>query len=893
MTGADAFFQDHPDPHLIVDPKTRKILAANSAASAVYGYDAAAFAELCLEDVDEAGAEFRLDAAEGPLIRNHRRQNGEIFSVRVRQRKLQYGSRTGTLLVVQDLRSLVESLGAAPEKTEADMVWRQEQEVNLRVAQRLLKIGFWKYEVGNRRLVWSPSLYDMAGIEPHEFDGTAESYVKILYADDQGQAALAVRALDNPDITYHAFERRLIRKDGSIVHIKGVGERTQTYSGDVITGVVQDVTAERQSEGQLRLLGASIERLNDIVVILRVDPSLPGTDAPIVYVNSAFERITGYSQRDLIGRPLSFILSFAEPKIDPRALESTLNSGQSLRLELVGPVTTEKWVTWDVEFLPVADAHGKYSHWAAVARDITDRRLAEKRAAINEDRFQLVSRSTADVVWEWDVIADTFVWSEAFDKLTGTPGAHLEVEFDSWSRRVHPEDRGRVVATLRETVSSPFSQSWSEEYRFFRDDGSERIILDRGFVVRDDAGRAARMIGTMIDLTERRASEQRSRESERLEAVGQLTGGVAHDFNNLLTVILGNSDILRDKLEDPALRRMAELIHLAASRGADLTRRLLAFARRQPLKPQRVCLNERTGSVHALLRGALDARIRVRHAPSNDLWRAQVDPGQFDVAILNLAFNARDAMPDGGTISIATENLRVRGRSGMEREGVPAGDYVCVTVSDTGTGMTEETLRRAFEPFFTTKPAGKGSGLGLSMVYGFVRQSGGHVLIRSQPGDGTAVRLFFPRTALKKQDDALPAPEPVEAPGPETGNVLIVEDDPLVREHAAHSFETLGYAVSLAASAADALAILDARPDLFLLFTDVILGEGMNGIELAAEALRRRPDLKVLYTSGYVPGDYGFDSPLEKGAEMLRKPYDREELVRKLGRLTKGPGSKR
>nr|WP_300998379.1 PAS domain-containing protein [Hyphomonas sp.] len=829
--------------------------------------------------------------AEGPEIRNHRRCDGEIFSVRVRQRNFQKDGRKAVLLVIQDIATLVDSLGPDREKAEEGLARRQEQEVNLRVAQRLLKIGFWKYEIGNRKLVWSPSLYDMAGIQPHEFDGTLESYVKILYADDQDQAALAVQALDSPDVTYHAFERRITRKDGSIIYVKGVGERTQTYSGDVITGVVQDVTAERQREGQLRLLGASIERLNDIVVILRVDPSLPGTDAPIVYVNSAFERITGYSQKDMIGRPLSFILSYAEPKIDPRAMESTLNSGQSLRLELVGPVTADKWTTWDVELLPVADVHGKYSHWVAVARDITDRRLAEKRAAINEDRFQLVSRSTADVVWEWDVITDTFVWSEAFDKLTGTPGAHLEVEFDAWSRRVHPEDRSRVVATLRQTVSSPFSQSWSDEYRFLRDDGSERTILDRGFVVRDDTGRAARMIGTMIDLTERRASEQRTRESERLEAVGQLTGGVAHDFNNLLTVILGNSDILRDKLEDPALRRMAELIHLAASRGSDLTRRLLAFARRQPLKPQRVCLNERTGSVHALLRGALDARIRVRHAPSSDLWGAQVDPGQFDVAILNLAFNARDAMPDGGTLSLSTENLRVRGRSGMEREGVPAGDYVCVTVSDTGTGMTEETLRRAFEPFFTTKPAGKGSGLGLSMVYGFVRQSGGHVLILSQPGDGTAVRLFFPRTALKKQDDALPAPEPLEARGPETGSVLIVEDDPLVREHAAHSFEALGYSVCLAASAADALEILETGPDICLLFTDVILGEGMNGIELAAEAGRRRPELKILYTSGYVPGDYGVGSPLEKGAEMLRKPYDREELVRKLGRLKKSPPS--
>ncbi|ABI76877.1 sensory box sensor histidine kinase/response regulator [Hyphomonas neptunium ATCC 15444] len=887
MADDQAFFQDHPDAALIVDPVTRILLLTNRAAQSAYGYTADTLSAMRLDDVDETASELLLDGSQGLLFRTHRRNGGEQFKVLVRQRQIKHDAREAILLIVQDARLLEASLAGLGEGIEPGPASRQEEEANLRIASELLKFGFWKYDIPNRKLVWSPSVYQMAGIEPHEFDGTPEGYIKILYPDDRDQAELAVRALDNPDINIYEFERRLTRKDGRVVYIKGVGERTRTSSGDVITGVVQDVTADRQRQGQLRLLGASIERLNDIVVILRVDPSVPGTDSPIVYINSAFERITGYAQKDMLGRPLSFIMSFVEPKFDPREIEATLNTGQSLRVELVGPVRTDKWITWDVELLPVADAHGKYTHWIAVARDITERRLAEQRAAFNEDRFQLVSRSTADVVWEWDVQADTLLWSEAFDKLTGVPGAHLETRFDAWSRRIHPDDRVRVVGTLRGTVVSPFSQSWSEEYRFCREDGGERAILDRGFVVRDDTGRAARMVGTMIDLTERRASEQRSRESERLEAIGQLTGGVAHDFNNLLTVILGNSDVLRDRLDDPVLRRMAELIHLAATRGSDLTRRLLAFARRQPLKPQRVCLNERTGSVHALLRGALDARIRVRHMPAKDLWAAHVDPGQFDVAILNLAFNARDAMPEGGTLIIATENLRVRGRSGMEREGVPSGDYVCVTISDTGTGMAEEAQRRAFEPFFTTKPAGKGSGLGLSMVYGFVRQSEGHVLIRSLPGEGTSVRLFFPRSTKGVVAVAAPALVATKGEATQAGSVLIVEDDPLVREHAAHNFEALGYTVILTASADEALTALEGHPETYLLFTDVILGAGMNGIELAAEARKRRPDLNVLYTSGYVPGDHGFTSPLEPGAEMLRKPYERNELVRKLGRIFK------
>ena len=877
------FFQEHPDASLVVCAQTWRVLAANPATRSVYGLELDDLLQLSLPGLEAESDNFPFQGAAGDVVRTHRRASGERFRAWVRYRHISHEGRSALLLIVQDLQGLASLLDGELPKTESRRA--QEQEAQLRIASRLFKIGFWEFNATTRKLAWSPGVYEMAGIEPHEFDGELESYVQILYPDDRELAAAAVQALNNPDIQFYEFERRLTLKDGSIVHVKGMGERMSTASGDVVTGIVQNVTAEKLKQGQLRLLGASIERLNDIVIVLRVDPSVPGTDAPIVYINSAFERITGYSQKDILGRPLSFILSFVEPKIDPRTMEAALGSGQSLRLELAGPIRADKWITWDVEFLPVADAHGKYAHWVAVARDITDRRTAERRAAINEDRFQLVSRSTADVVWEWDILGDKFLWSEAFDQLTGTPGAHREVGFESWSRRLHAEDHDRVVATLREAVTSPFSQSWSEEYRFRRDDGSERNILDRGLVVRDENGRAARMVGTMIDLTDRRAHEQRSRDSERLEAIGQLTGGVAHDFNNLLTVILGNSDVLRDRLDDPVLKRMAELIHLAATRGSDLTRRLLAFARRQPLKPQQVCLNERTGSVFALLRGALDARIRIRHLPAPHLWKTHVDPGQFDVAILNLAFNARDAMPDGGALTITTENLRVRGRSGMEREGVPSGDYVCVTVTDSGAGMAEETQRRAFEPFFTTKPAGKGSGLGLSMVYGFARQSEGHVLIRSLPGEGTSVRLFFPRTSSGKPDHHLPAPEMVELPTVETGSVLIVEDDPLVREHACHNFESLGYEVTLTSSAEEALAAIGDLPEGFLLFTDVILGEGMNGIELAAEVRQRRPDVNVLYTSGYVPGDHGFNSPLEPGAEMLRKPYERDELVRKLGRL--------
>lgn len=887
MAWDDALFRDHPDAMLIIGQKDHCILAANLAAETVYGWSAEELCGMQLEDIEVASAVPARENTEPAQIRMHRRRDGTAFNVRIRHRAIEHAGRAVLLVVLEDMLTLFASLDVAGSDPLAAINRGQEQDASFRIAQQLLKIGFWKYDTSTRKLIWSPGAYEIVGIAPEDFDGSLESYVNILFSGDRDQAAVSVQALNNSEIKIHEFERRILRKDGSTVYIRGIGERTQTVSGDVITGAVQDVTAERRRQAELHLLGTSVERLNDIVVILRVDPSVSGSDATIVYINSAFDRITGYTQNQIVGQPLSSLLSRVEPQIDMCVLKEAMNAGRSLRLELAGLINSGRRVIWDVEFLPVANGYGEYSHWAAVARDITDRRAAERRAAINEDRFQLVSRSTADVVWEWDVAAGKFIWSEAFDKIAGASGAHLETGFDSWTRRVHPDDRERVVFSLREVVSSPDAGSWSEEYRFIGDDGKERLILDRGFVVRDDAVLAARMVGTMIDLTERRASEQRTRDSERLEAIGQLTGGVAHDFNNLLTVILGNSDVLRGRLEDPAQRRMADLVHLAATRGADLTKRLLAFARRQPLKPQRTCLNERTGSVHALLRGALDARIRTRHVPAADLWEVQVDPGQFDVALLNLAFNARDAMPSGGELTILTENARVRSRSDAAREGLPPGEYVCVTVSDTGAGMEEETQRRAFEPFFTTKPTGKGSGLGLSMVYGFARQSEGYVLIRSVVDKGTAVKLYFPRAIKRPAPAKVSQQDVLEPAAPAVGTVLIVEDDPLVREHSAHNFHSLGYSVSLARSAEEALVNLEADPEIFMLFTDIVLGAGMNGLELAVEARRRRPGLKVLYTSGYVPGDLGFSDLIVLDAELLKKPYERHELVRKLAQLNK------
>jgi CheY-like chemotaxis protein len=371
-----------------------------------------------------------------------------------------------------------------------------------------------------------------------------------------------------------------------------------------------------------------------------------------------------------------------------------------------------------------------------------------------------------------------------------------------------------------------------------------------------------------------------------MEAMGQLTGGVAHDFNNLLTVILGNSEYLAEKLiANKELHEIADSIATAAERGSDLTRSLLAFARKQPLMPQDIDIGQKILGMEQLLRRTLGEHIECEFLLDSRLWPASVDPGQLTSALLNLVLNARDAMPEGGRLAVQVSNTSLD-ESDLDVNGeARPGDYVMVAVTDTGSGMNAEVAGRAFEPFFTTKEVGKGTGLGLSMVYGFAKQSGGLMQIHSEPGHGTAVKLFFPRldaphginTPLLVDRAAIPA-------GNET--ILIVEDDDMVRAYVEKELKELGYRVIVARNGREALQILRQPDEIQLLFTDIVMPGGMFGPELARQALRLRPDLKVLFTSGYseqpVPPLDGVD------AKILNKPYRRNDLAAMLRKVLKG-----
>ncbi|MBU8539408.1 ATP-binding protein [Falsiroseomonas tokyonensis] len=518
---------------------------------------------------------------------------------------------------------------------------------------------------------------------------------------------------------------------------------------------------------------------------------------------------------------------------------------------------------------------------AGTLRPLLRRLRDAEEIALNEQRFRLVARATAEIVWDLDLAIDRLWLGEEFREQFGHALPDPPPGLGWWAALVASEDRDRVLASRQAAIAA--GRPWREEYRLRRADGSLALVLDRGFLIQDAEGAALRMVGSMVDITRPRAMEEQLRQSQRLDALGNLTGGVAHDFNNLLAVIIGNVELMAEAtVQDPALRGFLEVILAAAERGAALTARLLTFARLHPLAPKALDVNRLLREVEALVRPLIGAGIQLAFLPCRGPAPVVIDGPQLENAVLNLCINARDAMPEGGLLRIETDRISASALAAAQAD-VPLGDYVTITVSDTGTGMPPEVAERAFEPFFTTKAFGKGSGLGLSMVFGFVGQSQGHVRIRTAPGRGTAVTLYLPQAA------AVPEPEEAEAPPIALeggrGRVLLVEDDATLRRTGRAQLQRLGYQVLLAEDGEAAMALLQGGAPVDLLFTDIVMPGRLNGHQLARQAMVLRPRLRVLFTSGYQEGVAPEPGDLEQGFLLLPKPYRLADLARAISRL--------
>jgi signal transduction histidine kinase/CheY-like chemotaxis protein len=411
--------------------------------------------------------------------------------------------------------------------------------------------------------------------------------------------------------------------------------------------------------------------------------------------------------------------------------------------------------------------------------------------------------------------------------------------------------------------------------------GQAAVAIDNARLF-ESAKRANQTLEERVQQRTRELEEvhEALRQSQKMETVGQLTGGIAHDFNNLLQIVSGNLDLLRQKLPSDAthLKRYAERAFNGAERAATLTQRLLAFSRRQPLAPKPLDINRLIPGMSELLHRTLGETIEVESVLAPRLWTVEADPNQLENAIINLAINARDAMPEGGKLTIETQNTHLDHSYASLNPEVTPGQYAVICISDTGVGMDAETAAKAVEPFFTTKEVGRGTGLGLSMVYGFVKQSGGHIKIYSEVGEGTTVKIYLPRLLgdydQQSEDQQFGA---FEAAGTEV--ILICEDDEDVRAYSADVLRELGYKILEAADGPGALAVLEANPDVDLLFTDVVLPGGMTGAVLAKEAARLRPGIKTLFTTGYARNAIVHHGRLDPGVELLTKPFSYADLA--------------
>ncbi len=513
-------------------------------------------------------------------------------------------------------------------------------------------------------------------------------------------------------------------------------------------------------------------------------------------------------------------------------------------------------------------------------QSLAERRSVEERLRRSEARLASAQRIASVGNWEVDLQANTLFWSEEVYRIFGREPSEGENEHDHFWSMVHPDDLEAVREASRRATES--GRAYAIEHRIVRPDGTIRHVREQAEITLDEAGRAVRMLGTVQDVTEHRHVEEQLRQSQKMEAVGQLAGGVAHDFNNLLTVITGYARLLHGRLKagDPH-RADVEHILAAGDKAIALTQQLLAFGRKQVLRPQVMDINETLRRTKPMLSRVIRENIELAMSLDEELHAIKADPAQIELVLLNLVINATDAMLQGGRILIETANVETGSFEDRHVE-VGSGPHVMLAVSDNGVGMDESVKSRIFEPFFTTKEQGKGTGLGLPMVFGIVRQSGGHIWVYSEPGRGSTFKLYFP--AFAQSLDRGPAAEESAAP-PEalhgTETILLVEDDPEVREYVAGLLRSFGYTVLPAGNGRDALALAETFPAIDLLVTDVVMPR-MGGPELAEAMLRVRPEIKVIYISGYTEDSIVQRGELRPGIDYLSKPFTQEALARKV-----------
>lgn len=768
-------------------------------------------------------------------------------------------------------------------------------EERLQLVARATNDAVRDWDLSTNGMWWSEGFSVLFGYLAQDVETGVESWYSRLHPADKERVIASCYAAINGGATSWSEGYRFRRADGTYAEVLDRGYIVRSVRGQALRliGAMTSLTALWKAHAALKESEARARTVleSSLDAIIGMDERGTITDW-----NPSAEIMFGWSRDEMLGRAIAeTIIPSAQREAHCSGLRQFTETGQGpmLNRRMETSACRRDGTEFPVELSIVPLKEGTVHRFYGFIVDISERRAAEASLRDSEERLRLAMETAHMAAWDWNVVADTVTHSHTFGPLFGLlPGAQLG-NLEKFMNVVHPEDRERIRQGI--ALSLETEAAFTREYRTVWPDGTVHWLSSRGHTMHsDEDGTPVRMIGIVTDITERKqaevtlkSTEDQLRQAQKMEAVGQLAGGVAHDFNNLLTVITGYTDLLMSNLPAgaPMLPDLEE-IRNAAERAAWLTRQLLAFSRRQVLAPQVLDLNVLIGNIEKMLHRLLGEDILAKTELAPRLARIKADPGQIEQILMNLAVNARDAMPVGGHLTIETDTVLLDESYPKKSAEVPPGRYVLLTVSDTGCGIDAETQKRIFEPFFTTKEPGKGTGLGLSTVYGIVKQSNGFIWLYSEPGVGTTFKIYLP--AIDEEIQTANTMPPVQQRiGVET--ILLVEDAASLRILTKKILELTGYTVLAAGNLTEALKLAEERNwAIHLLLTDVVMPEG-SGPDVADRLKERCPELKVLYMSGYTGTAMVHQGILESGSQLFQKPYSPDALRQKVREVLDQP----